>query len=898
MAMRQPPSPAIPVGLSTFCGRRRELLALRALLATDRLVTVTGTGGVGKTRLVMELAHGAGFDFPEGVWVVELARIESSALVDTAIADTVSAAQQGQDGPLERAVRRLGQGRQLLLLDNCEHVLESAARAALHLLTECPGLTVLATSREALNVRGEREWRLLPLSLPESGDREHEAANRSEAVELFCDRAQLAKAGEAVPPSVAAGVAEICRRLDGLPLALELAAAWVPVLSLQQVASRLDDSLAVLNLDEGGRPTRHRSIRAALDWSERLLTPAQAAAFARLSVFVGGFSLEAAEAVLEGRSDQGSSALELIAALVARSLVTADTSGEMARYRLLEPVRQYAAEQLRGRPDDERETRHRQLAYLTELAEAAEEPLLGGPDEPWLLRLDAELSNIRTALAWGFSELDEKAPRLATALRTFGWHRRLFDEGVGWALEAAKAGGRQRARALLMAGWFSSERGHGTTGARYLDEAYQLAVEGNWTTDLVMVLVAMGLNAYVRGDLDEMSARGEEGLALARSLGDEARVMWALWGPGVCLAERGQHQPALDRFMEGLDIAGRIDNQAWRGVLAACVIDTAIDLGDDATALRALRAELETGIAEDPAVGLYLTEAAGILAIRRGDHRTGLRLLGASHAASRRSGYRETPDEAARRRHWAELARQTLGEIDADLVWEGGAVLSHRGALDEARAVVRAPATTEPTRLGMARAAAFVREGEFWSLTYGGVVARVRHSKGLRDLATLLARPGRGVAAVDLVSAGRGGANGQKVSGAGLGVEGDVGETLDAAARSQYRARLVELDEEIAEADVANDQERASKAREEQHFLLAELGAAVGLGGRPRRGLDPAERARKAVTWRLRDAIHRIEAAHPSLGEHLRRSVRTGSLCAYDPAEPIEWQVGIGAAGH
>jgi predicted ATPase len=900
MAMRLPSSPTVPVGLSTFCGRRRELLQLRTVLATERLVTVTGTGGVGKTRVVMEYAQGAGFEFPDGVWVVELARIESPALVDIAIADVVSASQQTQAEPLERVARRLGQGRQLLILDNCEHVLESAAAAALQLLTECPSLSVLATSREALNVRGEREVRLPPLRLTEDGDADLEVASRSEAVELFCDRAHLADSAEDLPPNTAAEVAEICRRLDGLPLALELAAAWTPVLSLREIARRLDDSLAMLNRNDKGRPSRHRSMRAALDWSERLLTPAQALAFARLSVFVGGFSLDAAESVLDGREDGDISALDLVTALVARSLVTADTGGDMARYRLLEPVRQYAAEQLRGRSDDERETRRRHLAHLTELAETAEEPLLGGPDDPWLRRLDMELANIRTALAWGFAEGDELAARLTTALRTFAWHRRLFDEGVGWALQAAEAGGRQRARALLMAGWFASERGDGEAGARYLDDAYQLAADGDWRGDLVMVLVAKCLNAYVRGDLDEMSARGDEGLQLARAAGDEAHIMWALWGPGVCLSVRGAHQRALDLFTEALAIARRLDNNAWRSVLASCVIDTAIDLGDDAAALRALRAEMSKPVPDDPAIEPYLVEAAGILAIRRGHYRRGLRLLGASHAASQRGGYRSSPDEVARRRQWIETARRGMSEIDADLVWESGLALPHGGAVEEARAAAsESAAAIDAVNAPLAGGSqAFVREGEFWSLTYAGVVARVRNGKGLRDLAALVATPGRGVAAVDLVSTTRSVGATKGAGALGLHVEGDTGETLDAAARTEYRARLVDLDEEISDADAANDLERASRAREEQHFVLAELGAAVGLGGRPRRGLDPAERARKAVTWRVRDAIHRIEAAHPALGHHLRRSVRTGSLCMYDPAEPTEWRVELGAAGH
>ena len=196
MALRPALPAGIPAGLSRFCGRRRELAQLREMLAIDRLVTVTGTGGIGKTRLVMELARAAAFDFPDGVRMVELARIENNDLVPTQIAEAIDAPRDGRASALERARRRLGQGRQLLILDNCEHVLDGAAKAAWDLLTECGGLTVLATSREALNVRGERRWPLLPLRLPESAAPNDDPHALSEAVELFCDRAHLISAGE------------------------------------------------------------------------------------------------------------------------------------------------------------------------------------------------------------------------------------------------------------------------------------------------------------------------------------------------------------------------------------------------------------------------------------------------------------------------------------------------------------------------------------------------------------------------------------------------------------------------------------------------------------------------------------------------------------------------------
>jgi predicted ATPase len=887
MAIRLLPDPNLPVELSTFCGRRRELVHLRTLLATDRLVTVTGTGGVGKTRLAMEIARGVVFDFPAGVWTAELARIGSSDLVGTAIAEATGAPRESQTTGLDRAARRLSEGRHLLILDNCEHVVAGVAKASWHLLTHCSGLTILATSRELLDVRGERVMPLQPLGLSERSDAHGHPEVISEAMELFGDRAQLLDADGALRPETAADVADICQRLDGLPLALELAAAWVPVLSLRQVRDRLDGSLLLLGRSETGRPTRHRSIHAALDWSERLLTPAQATAFARLSVFVGGFSLEGAGAVLSD-DDDAAPALELIASLVTRSLVTADTSAEEARYRLLEPVRQYAAEHLRHRPGDEEvATRRRHLSYLAELAQRAEEPIIGGPDAPWMRRLDAELGNIRTALVWGFDNDHETASRLATALLVYCRHRGLYSEGAAWAERAMQSTGRLRARALCMAGWLSSELGdaHGRT---LLDESYRLTADTGCLADLVMVLVARALAEYVSGDLEALHTTSDETVAVARRSGSQARLMWALWAPAVCAAAHDDHQRAFDLFREAHAIAVDLGNVNWGLVLAVNVADSAIDNGDTASALPQLRRVLQEEIAADPSCSGYLVEDAAILAIQRGDHTTGIRLLGASRADLSRAGYRETPDEAKRRRKWIDAAREHVDLATADALWDEGGALTRAEALDAARAVVAEP-DAEAGSTAAAAANSFISEGAYWSLCYAGTVARVKDSKGVRDMAKLIAACGHSIAAVDLVSDGGGRTEASPER--GLGVEGDVGEVLDGEARAQYRARLLELDEEVRDADACNDPHRASGARDERAFLLSELGAAVGLAGRPRVALDPAERARKAVTWRVRDSISRIEAVHPALGRHLRLSVRTGSFCVYEPDQPVEWRL-------
>lgn len=891
MAMRQPGT-GIPTSLSRFCGRRRELRALRDLLATDRLVTVVGTGGIGKTRLVAELARGAAFDFPDGVWFADLARVERAELVGGAIADAVHAPRRHDESDLERAARQLGPGRQLLVLDNCEHVLTAAAEATWHLLTGCATLTVLATSREALNVNGERTWRVLPLRVEADAEDVADQGRMSEAVELFCDRASLGEPGS-LSAGAAAAVREICRRVDGMPLALELTAAWVPTLSLDDVVGRLDEGVTFLQRDDVGRPPRHHSVHASLEWSLRMLPASHAHAFDVLSVFVGGCSLDGAEAVLQPAADDEAT-LEVMQELVRRSLVVVSVAVDPTRYRLLEPVRQYAAERLRTRPADEHEVRRRHLEYLAALAEAHEEPLAGGPDQPPLRLLDAELGNIRAALAWGFDHEPVAAARLTTALMMYCWYRELFNEGLSWAVRAGDATGRTRARAMLMAGWMSGETGAHEPAAAFLAEAYGLAVAGRWSFDVVMVLHATALAAYVRGDVDAMTAAADEGLEWARRDGRDVAMMWALWAPGVVAALRGEHQRGLEVFLDALAIAERLDNHSWRASVRSNVIESAIDLDDYATAAHHLTVALDSPAVEDVTLVGYMLESAGILAQVRGDNLRALQLLGASRAAFTRSGYRETPDEADRRGRWVDAARNGIAE--PDVAWRAGLDLGLPAALAEARAAVREGGDGGAETIdGVDEPApnALVREGEYWSLTYAVTVSRVKHSKGLHDIARIIAAGGRGVAAVDLVGdeprvaalrpAG--------ASQLGLAPEGDAGDVLDAAARVQYRARLVDLEADIADADTANDPERAARARDERRFLLDELGAAVGLGGRPRRALDPVERARKTVTWRIRDAISRIEAAHPELGRHLRRAVRTGTFCVYDPDVATTWRL-------
>jgi predicted ATPase/class 3 adenylate cyclase len=678
--------PLIPAPLSRFIGRRRELEQLRVLVGSDRLVTIVGAGGCGKTRLAIELVRRLSGSFPEGMWLVELARIDDPSRVETTIAEAVQALKHPGTSRLEGSAHSLSPGRQLLVLDNCEHVLAAVAAAVRFLLASCPSLTVLATSRESLDLDGERVWRLQPLSLPKP-----DGSGQSESVELFQDRAGLLVQDAELSTGQVADVASICRRLDGLPLALELAAAWVPVISLKQVVSRLDEGLSLLGHAQSGTPSRHSTMRAAVEWSYKLLDPSLQAAFERISVCAGGFTLAGANAVLAGTALEGNSPLDLVASLVARSLVVADTAGDEARYRLLEPVRQFAAEKLQHRAGGSNDPRGCYLRYLVGIAETAEESILGGPDMPSLRLLDSELANIRALLPWAFTHSGKQASRLSVALIWFVYIRSLYDEGIEWADTAMRMSiGQTRARAAHMAGVLSSQRGDIDAAERYLAEARELAAGGGWLSDLTMVMFDQFVAAYHRGDVDAMRVRGQEAFDLARELRDDARIMQTLFIPATLAHREGDYRKAIEVWREAIAQAEerRAVWSAW--MFRVSLADVLMGGGDWPEADKVVAETLKSAsdFHDAPITTAYLVENAGILAIERGEQLDGLRLMAAARATFDRLRYRETPAEVERRRHWIDTARHDLEPIRAEAAWNDGLMLTLPEATADAQGMV------------------------------------------------------------------------------------------------------------------------------------------------------------------------------------------------------------------
>jgi predicted ATPase/transcriptional regulator with XRE-family HTH domain len=525
------PSHNLPAELTSFIGRERELVAIGRQLETARLVTLTGAGGVGKTRLALRVAGGLPGRWAAGVWLTELAVLTDPALVPQAVARAVGVREQPGRALEDTLVEALGARRLLLVLDNCEHLVAACAVLIARLLRACSRLHVLATSREVLGVPGEIIWSVSPLAVPtETAPISLAVLAGTEAVRLFVARASAARPDFTLTAQNAAAVTAICCLLDGLPLALELAAARMRTLAPEAIAARLDDRFRLLT--GGGRATssRHQTLRAAIDWSYDLLDSVERHLFDRLAVFAGDFDLAAAEAVCADGEIAAATILDLLARLVDKSIVIADVSGAdgVTHYHLLETLRAYGLERLAACGEAELMQR-RHAVWAVALAEQAGRAFHGLRQGQWLRRAERIHADVRAALGWALERgKADAALRLGAALWwSWGVHERR-NEGRAWleralALPEAQAPTARRARVLAYLAIFAAFQGnHGAARAR-LAEADAL---GRALGDDSAILAACSVRALLleRGDrFDELAPVVDEALALARRLGD---VWW------------------------------------------------------------------------------------------------------------------------------------------------------------------------------------------------------------------------------------------------------------------------------------------------------------------------------------------------------------------------------------
>ena len=601
-----PVVPALPRPTTPLVGREREVEEVGGLLAQRdaRPLTLTGMGGVGKTRLAVEAARAAADSFPDGAAFVGLAPLKDPSLVVPEISRSLGLPEAGGCTPAEALVDHLKDKTLLLVLDNLEHLLDAASEVAAF-LEGCPGLAVLATSRAPLRVRGETEYPVPPLALPPTtrSPSEREVLASPSGM-LFAERARAASPGFAVTEGNAADVAAICWRLAGLPLALELAAAKTKFLDPATLLSRLDRALSVAWARD--LPERQRTMRATLDWSFELLSGPERPLLGRLSVFAGGFTIEGAEAVGVGPSAVGSvggaDVLGLLGALVEQSLVTARTGEGETRYGMLEPVRQYAVEKLKESGELE-ETRRRHAAFFVRLAEENAPGLRGPWQAAWLDLLEREQDNFRTAFSWALGDTGDAptAARMAWALQSFLWVRGYHREGRRWAEATLRRGlpDGLRARALHVA----------------------------------------AMTAYIQGSYAEAGKAWEDALLLSRRAGDTLVEASALSGEGLVRMARAEPEAAIPSLEESVALFGRCDDhymatvaRGWFGLALFASGDTE---GAERTFEEALAWVRPTGNPSVMQVSLYnLAE----LVMARGDHGRAGRMLEEAVGFSERLG--------------------------------------------------------------------------------------------------------------------------------------------------------------------------------------------------------------------------------------------------------------------
>ena len=514
----------LPLQLTSFVGRERELAEAACLLLTTRLLTLTGAGGSGKTRLALEVASQLLKGFPGGAWLVELAALSDPELVPQVTASTFGVREAPGLDLTEMLVDTLKPRHVLIVLDNCEHLIEACAQLAEKLLRACPRLRILATSREPLRIAGELIWLVPGLSLPDLGQlRRTESLLRYEAVQLFTERAKAVLPTFEVRVDNAAALAQVCRRLDGMPLAIELAAARVRVLSVEQIASRLDDSLRLL---AGGHRTdleRHQTLKATLDWSLDLLSERERRSFRRLAVFAGGFSLEAAEAVCAGEGIEQDEVLDRLTALVDRSLLIVDKQpGRAPRYRLLEPIRQYSEEKLRSSGEEAIVHKRHRDWYLA-LALAADAKLRGPEQVVWVDRLETEHDNLRAALAWSQQEPEGVEPglQLATSLYLFWQMRGYLSEGRRWLeimlFRGSQAPAALRARALSAAGLLAIISGDFAQARAFWEQSLAIYQDQADTGRIGLVLMYLAYLAQHERDFSHAASLAGQSLSLQRA---------------------------------------------------------------------------------------------------------------------------------------------------------------------------------------------------------------------------------------------------------------------------------------------------------------------------------------------------------------------------------------------
>lgn len=672
----------LPRLLSTFVGRVKERSEVHRLLEGGPLVTFVGAGGTGKTRLAIEVGSESLERFPGGVWLVEFGPLRDPALLTQAIAAVIGVREEAQRPLIQSVIAALSAKQCLLILDNCEHVLRPAADLVNQLLRTCKGLSLLVTSREPLRIGGEQVYRVPSLVAGSAAVKTVAEASQLDAVRLLVDRAkQNNPAFELTDAEVPAAI-QICRQLDGIPFAIELAASRLKVLSLAKIADRLRDRFKLLTTGQEASIPRQQTLRATIEWSYDLLEPAERTLLGRLAIFVGGWQIEAAESVCASEDLEDWEVLDGLMRLVDKSLVVRDTDSDETRFSLLETVRQFALETLAE--EELAQVRRRHAEYFANFASEAEDGIQGPEQRLWLRRVDDEHENLRAV----FAAAGEGAPILEAGLKIVGaigrfWTvRGYYSEGRQWiesllaipppTADALRANA-LRANALRTAGQLAYWQGDSQAGRKFAQESLEICQQLGDRDGEARSLFRLGFACLSEHDLTAARAAFEAGLSLAESIGDQNGIPHLENALGEVAELEGNFAEAQRRFQASL--AGFRLHDDLRSV--ASVLKNLASLATmehrftDAEALLLESLRLREGLGNPTGIAVTL-DCFGLLASARNDHELATYWLAAAHTIHSQRGSQPEPSEGTRISEAKERADDALGRSEFDRVWERG----------------------------------------------------------------------------------------------------------------------------------------------------------------------------------------------------------------------------------
>jgi non-specific serine/threonine protein kinase len=675
------PKHNLPYQLTSFVGREQEIAQLEELVTAHRLVTLTGSGGAGKTRLAIEVASRLVDAFRDGVWFVELAALSDPRLVPQAVAQALEVKVQPTRPVIETLNDYLASKKLLLVLDNVEHLLEGCVQFVDLVLRRSPHVAMLVTSRERLGMAGELTYRVPSLTVPGPGDNlASDALLAYEGVRLFVDRGRLLRPDFNITSENAALLASICYRLDGIPLAIELAAPRMRSMSAQELSQRLDQRFALLTDGSRTAPRRHRTLSSTIDWSYDLLTDVEQAMLRRLAVFAGGWTLAAAEHVCTGDGIEKPDAIELLTSLTDKNLILTEEHGGVTRYRMLETIRQYALDRLRER-DEEARWRNRQFSWVLALAEQSFSELRGPDQSLWLDRMARELDNFRVAFKWAIQQRLPDAFRMAPQLSRWWIRRAQVTEAREWFSRLLDAIPRDQAlqdrgRALSAVGNLALYQGEHDEAERLFRESLALFRElddelrsANVQTNLALLVLARGQHADAEPLLMESAT-------LARSLGEAHLLAVNLGNLAIVQHARGDSDKAAALFEESLILAREVGD----GFLTSELLSAKGRAECRDTDLESAEASLVEGLTiasdmTDPHAAAEALEGFAELAVARHAEKWGATILGAAARLREEMGLPVPVYEEREHKRLARALREALGDTLFDEACREGSTL-------------------------------------------------------------------------------------------------------------------------------------------------------------------------------------------------------------------------------